>query len=59
MRPVTETTDTSGDESDVSARKKEILSKKTYRREKAWLSSELARLFVTGPTHPVKKPSHL
>ena len=55
--PDMETTDTSGDESDLSPGKKKILSKRTYRMKKAWASSEFAGLFVTGRTDPVGKPS--
>ena len=55
-RPLVETTDTSGDESVISPRKKKLLSKKTYKMKKAWATDELARLFVTGD--PVAKPSH-
>ena len=35
-RRIFQTTDTSGDESDVSHRKTKVLSKRTYRRKKPW-----------------------
>ena len=57
-RPVIETTDTSGEESVISPGENKVLSKITQKRKKAWASDELARLFVTGPTDPVTKPSH-
>ena len=56
-RPVIETTDTTGDESNNSPSKKKVRSKKTCKMKKAWSSDELARLCVTGPTDLVAKPS--
>ena len=55
-RPVTETTETTGDESIISLRKKKVSSKKTFMMKKAWASDEPTRLFVTGPTYPFAKP---
>ena len=57
VRPVIETTSTSENEKDVSTRKNKFLSKWLYRMKKAWVSVELAWLFVTGPTDPVAKPT--
>ena len=39
-----------------SPSKKKVLSKRTCRMKKVWASDVLARLFMTGPTHPVAKP---
>ena len=58
VRPVIETTDTSGGESAINPRKRNFFSWKTYKMKKACDSNELARLFVTDPTDAVAKPSH-
>ena len=53
-----ETTDTSGDESDIGEPRRRLRSKKTYRMKKAWGASNVGRFFVTGPTDVSTKPSH-
>ena len=52
-----ETSDTSGDETDASQGRREVLSKKTY-RTKVYAATELGRFFVTGPLDAVNIPSH-
>ena len=56
-RPILGTTDTSGNKSVISARKKQVFSKETYKMKKFLTSDEHERLCVTGPTDPVAKPS--
>ena len=52
-----DTTDTSGDESDVDEPRRWLRSKKTYKMEKAWRMSDVGRFFVTGPIDVATKPS--
>ena len=51
-----ETTDTSGDETDVSEPQRTVRSKRTYKMKKVWGANELSRFFVTGPTDASGKP---
>ena len=53
-----DTTDTSGDESDASEPRRRLRSKKTYKMNRAWGTSDVGRFFVTGPTDVATKPSH-
>ena len=53
-----DTTDTSGDESNVGESRRWLCSKKTYKMKKAWGMSDVGRFFVTGPTDVATKPSH-
>ena len=52
-----QTSDTSGDETDVSEPRRRVRTKKTFKM-KEWAASELGRFFVTGPTDASGKPSH-
>ena len=52
-----DTTDTSGDESDIGEPRRRLRSKKTYKMKKAWGMSDVGRFFVTGPTDVATKPS--
>ena len=53
-----ETSDTSGDEIDTSKRRRDILSRKTFRMKKVYDPSELGNFFVTGPTDAANKLGH-
>ena len=53
-----ETSDTSGDETDVSKGRRNILSKETFRMKKVYAATELWRFFVTGPSDAANMPSH-
>ena len=53
-----DTTDTSGDESDIGEPRRRLRSKKTYKMKKAWGTSDVGRFFVNRPTDVAKKPSH-
>ena len=53
-----DTTDTSGDESDAGEPRRRLRSKKTNKMKRAWGTSDVGRLFVTGPTDVATKPSH-
>ena len=53
-----DTTDTSGDESDVGEPRWRLRSKKTDKMKGAWGTSDVGRFFVTGPTDLATKPSH-
>ena len=53
-----QTSDTSGDEMDVSEPRRRVRTKKTFELKKVWGASELGRFFVTGPTDASGKPSH-
>ena len=50
--------DTSGDESDISEPRRQLLSYKTYKLKKTWGASDVGQFFVTGPTDVATKPSH-
>ena len=52
------TSDTSGDETDASKGRRNILSKKTFRMKKLYAATELGRFFVTGPSDAANIPSH-
>ena len=53
-----QTSDTSGDETDVSEPRRRVRRKKSFKMKKVWGASELARFFVTGPTDASGNPSH-
>ena len=46
----TDTTDTSGEETDTSQPRRRVRSKRAFKMKKSYATSELARFFVTGPT---------
>ena len=46
----TDTTDTSGEETDTSQSRRRVRSKRTFKMKKSYATSELARFFLTGPT---------
>ena len=46
----TDTTDTSGEETDKSQPRRRVRSKRTFKIKKSYATCELARFFVTGPT---------
>ena len=53
-----ETSDTSGDETDASQRRRKVLSKKIFRMKKVYAATELGRFFVLGPSDAANMPSH-
>ena len=53
----TDTTDTSGEESDKSQPRRRVRSKRTFKMKKSYATSELARFSVTGPTDASTKLS--
>ena len=53
----TDTTDTSGEETDTSQPRRRVRSKRTFKMKKSYATSELARFFVTGPTDASTKLS--
>ena len=54
-----ETSETSGNETDASKRRRKILSKKTFRMKKMYAATELGRFYVTGPSDAANTPSHI
>ena len=54
---VSDTTDTSGEETDTSQPRRRVRSKRTFKMKKSYATSELARFFVTGPTDASTKLS--
>ena len=56
--PGSQTSDTSGDETDVGEPRRRVRRKKCFKMKKVWAASELGRFFVTGPTDASEKPSH-
>ena len=57
QRRATDTTDTSGEETDTSQPRRRVRSKRTFNMKKSYATSELARFFVTGPTDASTKLS--
>ena len=53
-----QTSDTSGDETDISEPRRRVRTKKTLEMKKVWGAGELGHFFVTGPTDASGKPSH-
>ena len=53
----TDTTDTSGEETDKSQPRRRVRSNCTFKMKKSYATSELARFFVTGPTDASTKLS--
>ena len=53
----TDTTDTSGEETDTGHFRRRLRSKRTFKMKKSYATSELARFFVTGPTDASTKLS--
>ena len=53
----TDTTDTSGEETDTSQHRRKVRSKRTFKKKKSYATSELARFFVKGPTDAPTKLS--
>ena len=53
-----DTSDTSGDESDMGEPRRRLWSKWTHKVKKAWGVSDVGQFFVTGPTDVATKPSH-
>ena len=54
-----DTSDTSGNESDIGELRRRLRSKKRYKMKKSWGKSDVGWFFVTGPTDVATKPSHL
>ena len=52
------TSDTSGDESNMGEPRRQLGSKKTYKKKKAWVASGIAQFSLTGPTDIAIKPNH-
>ena len=55
--PIVEPTDTSGEDTDTSQPRRRVRSKRTFKMKKSYTTSELARVFVTGPTDASTKLS--
>ena len=53
-----DTTETNGGESDIGEPRRQLRSVKTYKKKKAWGTSDVGRFFVTGPTDVATKPNH-
>ena len=54
---VSDTTDTSAEETDTSQPRRRVRSKRTFKMKKSYATSELARFFLTGPTDASTKMS--
>ena len=54
---VPDTTDTSGEDSDVDQPQRRVRSRRTFKMKKGYALGELAQLFVTGPTDAANKLS--
>ena len=53
-----DTLENSGEETDTSKGRREILSKKTFRMKKLYAATELGRFFVTGQSDAANMPRH-
>ena len=53
-----ETSETSGNETDTSKRRRKFLTKKTFRMKKVYAATEHGRFFVTVRSDAAKMPSH-
>ena len=53
-----QTSDTSGDETDVSEPRRRVRFMPKFKMKKVWGADELNRFFVNGPTDASGKPSH-
>ena len=54
---VLETTDTSGEDTDIDQPRKRVRSRRTFKMKKGYAVGELAQFFVTGPTDAANKLS--
>ena len=54
---VTDTTDTSGEDTDVEQPRRRVRSRRTFKMKKGYAVGELAQFFVTGPTDAANKLS--
>ena len=54
---VLETTDTSGEDTDIEQPRRRVRSRRTFKMKKGYAVGELAQFFVTGPTDAAKKLS--
>ena len=54
---VTDTTDTSGEDTDIEQPRRRVRSRRTFKMKKGYAVGELAQFFVTGPTDAVNKLS--
>ena len=54
---VPDTTDTSGEDSDIDQPRKPVLSRRTFKMKKGYAVGELAQFFVTGSTDASNKLS--
>ena len=55
---LTDTSDSSADESEASHSRRRVRSKRTFKMKKVWGAKEVGQFFVTGATHAAGKPSH-
>ena len=54
---VPDTTDTSGEDTDIEQPRRRVRSRRTFKMKKGYAVGELAHFFVTGPTDAAKKLS--
>ena len=54
---VLETTDTSGEDTDIEQPRRRMRSRRTFKKKKGYAVGELAQFFVTGPTDAANKLS--
>ena len=54
---VLQTTDTSGEDTDIEQPRRRVLSRRTFKMKKGYAVGELAQFFVTGPTDAANKLS--
>ena len=54
---VSDTTDTSGEDTDVEQPRRRVRSRRTFKMKKGYAVGELAQFFVTGPTDAANKLS--
>ena len=52
-----ETTDTSGEDTDIEQPRRRVRSRRTFKMKKGYAVGELAQFFVTGPTDAANKLS--
>ena len=57
LRRLGDTSDTSGDESNIVEPRRQLRSNKTYKMKNAWRTSDVGQFFVTGPRDVATKPS--
>ena len=59
LPPTFHRTDTSGEDTDTSQPRRSVRSKRTFKKKKSYVTDEVTRFFVTGPTDASTKLSEI